>query len=1460
MAKLLLVVGDKEKIASNVIEHASAASALTAACFALGQQLYERNKKNDGDADAAEPPISINTTIDPPPSSASSASPASPSSKSHQPIIAPDSPVESRFVGSSTLEFVVKLGQPMQCKITHHQDHASEESLYTGIIGRVAPLPGQAAIAGVEVGMHVRRINQLDCEGKDFKWVLSTIKKAKKSSEGLILYLSHEENKMKKTKEKKEEEEELVVQTKHNETKLQRRTRLMEEWKQMQGMEVWKQKSWLERFHLIVNISNEGQSGRMLKASPKAIKKKLKKKIGIEKFATLSPKQRLLKLDLKEKQAKEMVKEISKAHRYPCILELGRERWDKLPEEKQIEVMVAGEEGKKKEEKLKCPHCQVHLHAKFIQKHIDVMHPIGGKNEAEIEEEEAAEALDALQVAQELEHEEQNSSIKMKQSTIAMSAAMYRAQSLRNLATQKQSAMKFRLQKGLVMLFDTYVEAQKELQRLEEEEKRKKQQKEIEERKNKQKERLKVAERKRKGEMVFQIDLRKSLDMGITKFKKNEMDHHSHSHYSAVVTSLRPGGQAEIAGVQVGYHIHYVDGVSCFDMEFGDIFNLIQKAKADLKSTFLELIMAKDEVEIEEAQFFTLKSGDVIFTGDPSGEAEAEEVQPTAEKEREVDDENNKEEEEEKEKKEEEEEGEEEEKEEKKEKEEKEEKKEESTPEQVSKDTLQELGKSAWKELTWKDRYKRLLPLMSEDDCSECLKTFSKEYRRKNMKKMKINKEEWKALSSIEKMAMCKVGNHKGQECCKAISKETKKNAMIALGNEIWSQDQSQNKKRKQNTRNQEEKTTSSTVPTGDAAASVLTRWKIQKHKQMFKRGKNSYTLLANGYWKLVQDVWDEFNIIDPSFIESEDNCQKPTKSEFMDNYTPMERLDFVAYMIKLITEKHEQSKQVKHFLVGISSLSSSPSILRKTLCMTKEERKKKAEQEADEKWVKAHREIKLVDFAKTLRGQDQEEALKAFQTNDQKDDWNFETLPPFPENPDHSHHRSGAFRKPNETTKEMVSGVRLQTMKDSIQKEYEYNRVENGETHLAKQLGGYDGLTLDADDARLQTMRENLENRLVHDTSVHRWKHIWLRAQHGTPHHLRQAMLDDNKGGLLSQSLLNAKAPPSDPTYGQWGCTPLIAALEAEKFENVEKLLSWGANPRICDRSSRDGFYWACKIMKSTSGHDHWAQKLLSKMIDMHSKLISCNIGDGYVNGGTALHTAARFGLEHTCAFLISRGCDGAARYKGGDDNGLSACVIARNNGWKEVAKMLHVFTKDDWRDWSGGLPDEASWLRLAGRSALGRKVRVTADNFQIVEGYIDDFDPMRGMHHVNFSMSNAAGNWEGWFVLDKTNCQLLSDIGSKIPSPPLRNRTEAEMKKKTKRRPAMPTDYGVSWGGFNALEKDKQVVQTYFDEQLESTEKSIHSSSVTNKSSFQRSSVNDAFERQTLSLERSNILNINK
>tara|TARA_B100000795_G_scaffold33599_1_gene22140 strand:- start:86 stop:1108 length:1023 start_codon:yes stop_codon:yes gene_type:complete len=333
--------------------------------------------------------------------------------------------------------------------------------------------------------------------------------------------------------------------------------------------------------------------------------------------------------------------------------------------------------------------------------------------------------------------------------------------------------------------------------------------------------------------------------------------------------------------------------------------------------------------------------------------------------------------------------------------------------------------------------------------------------------------------------------------------------------------------------------------------------------------------------------------------------------------------------------------------------------------------------------------------------------------------------------------------------------------------------------------------------------------------------------------------MLDDDEGGLISRSLLNAKAPPSDATYGQWGPTPLIAALEAEQFENASQLLMWGADPRISDRTGTDGFYWACNMLKCSSGNDHWAQKILPYMIDKHPKLIHCKIGDGYINGGTALMCAARFGLQHAVAYLLSRGSDGTIRYEGGDDDGRSACVIARKNGWREVSKMLRVFTMDDWRDWEGedGLPGEANWLRLAGRSALGRKVRVTADNFQIVDGIIDDFDPMRGMHHVNFQMSNAAGSWEGWFLLDRQNCQLLTgqDIGSTIPSPPKRSGGSSSNVKN--RRPPLSIDQGVSWAGFGGIAKDEKML---YDALGESSYEQA------SKPSFQRSAVKDAFQRQ--------------
>ena len=39
-------------------------------------------------------------------------------------------------------------------------------------------------------------------------------------------------------------------------------------------------------------------------------------------------------------------------------------------------------------------------------------------------------------------------------------------------------------------------------------------------------------------------------------------------------------------------------------------------------------------------------------------------------------------------------------------------------------------------------------------------------------------------------------------------------------------------------------------------------------------------------------------------------------------------------------------------------------------------------------------------------------------------------------------------------------------------------------------------------------------------------------------------------------------------------------------------------------------------------------------------------NLLQRYFNGGTALHCAARYGLSHTVAYLLSRGSDGSARY----------------------------------------------------------------------------------------------------------------------------------------------------------------------------------------------------------------------
>ena len=119
------------------------------------------------------------------------------------------------------------------------------------------------------------------------------------------------------------------------------------------------------------------------------------------------------------------------------------------------------------------------------------------------------------------------------------------------------------------------------------------------------------------------------------------------------------------------------------------------------------------------------------------------------------------------------------------------------------------------------------------------------------------------------------------------------------------------------------------------------------------------------------------------------------------------------------------------------------------------------------------------------------------------------------------------------------------------------------------------------------------MEHRLVHDTSIHRWKHIWLRCQFGTSDSIYTALLTDVPNALgvltLSTTLLNAKAPPSDPTYGKWGPTPLIAALEHEQFANAMQLLKWGAyvQPRTpAEQVLEPLFLFFCSERGKTCSH----------------------------------------------------------------------------------------------------------------------------------------------------------------------------------------------------------------------------------------------------------------------------------
>tara|TARA_B100000780_G_C21043551_1_gene418851 strand:- start:22 stop:1101 length:1080 start_codon:yes stop_codon:yes gene_type:complete len=79
-------------------------------------------------------------------------------------------------------------------------------------------------------------------------------------------------------------------------------------------------------------------------------------------------------------------------------------------------------------------------------------------------------------------------------------------------------------------------------------------------------------------EITFEIDLTKPLAMAITHPEED------HSHYPAVITQIQPNGQAATAGIEIGMHIHQINGIDCKDKEHEWVIDLIQNAKKDASS------------------------------------------------------------------------------------------------------------------------------------------------------------------------------------------------------------------------------------------------------------------------------------------------------------------------------------------------------------------------------------------------------------------------------------------------------------------------------------------------------------------------------------------------------------------------------------------------------------------------------------------------------------------------------------------------------------------------------------------------------------------------------------------------------------------------------------------------------------------------------------------------------------
>ena len=192
---------------------------------------------------------------------------------------------------------------------------------------------------------------------------------------------------------------------------------------------------------------------------------------------------------------------------------------------------------------------------------------------------------------------------------------------------------------------------------------------------------------------------------------------------------------------------------------------------------------------------------------------------------------------------------------------------------------LDDLGRGGWKELSWKDRYVRLFPHATEEECQACLNTFKKKKIKKQKKEHNENMEknqngnegnnnqneesdsiqkEWKDLTFKARLGTfgtvdISFSNSKTHELCKLIGKSTKQLAIRQLGTAIWQSSGDGSKEEAKEEVKGEEASGTTSMPPVHSNASILKQWTL--HQEEAAKGTSHAVLHSHGYVKSVCSI-----------------------------------------------------------------------------------------------------------------------------------------------------------------------------------------------------------------------------------------------------------------------------------------------------------------------------------------------------------------------------------------------------------------------------------------------------------------------------------------------------------------------------------------------------------------------------------------------------------------------------